>query len=361
MTEHSEALSALWRDFAERECGTYSPLYAGICRFVATDDDLLALVLEAPPAAHLPNVLLAAVHYLLLEGLDHPLGDVYAGRATIDGAGELFKDVCVRHRQSVLELMDSRRTQTNECGRSALLVLGLAEAANELGEPVGLVDAGSSAGLNLLMDEYRIDYGEYGAIGPVDSPVRIDCSVRSPGLPVPEHLPRIGARIGLDRSPVDVDDPDDARWLLACVWPDTGRLGRTEAAIGLARQRGVVVRRGDMVADLAAVVAQVGGAVGGAVTVITSWSFAYLSPIDRNAFCEMLVDQGRRRPIAWLSAEGPGVVPMLEAPPADPEDDTTASVLGLAVCRDGHCDARVLARVHPHGSWIDWQASRVST
>ena len=63
---------ALWAQFAERECGTYSPLYAAIAWAVADDGDLLDLVVEVPPAAHLPNVLLAAVHYLLLGGLSHP-------------------------------------------------------------------------------------------------------------------------------------------------------------------------------------------------------------------------------------------------------------------------------------------------
>jgi hypothetical protein len=32
------------------------------------------------------------------------------------------------------------------------------------------------------------------------------------------------------------------------------------------------------------------------------------------------------------------------------------SVLGLVVFRDGAADARHLALVHPHGTWIDWRA-----
>ena len=75
-------LGRIWEWFADTSCKGYSPLYDRICRVVAEDDDVLALVQEAPPPAHQPNVLLGVVHYLLLGGLDHPLAAVYAGRAT---------------------------------------------------------------------------------------------------------------------------------------------------------------------------------------------------------------------------------------------------------------------------------------
>jgi hypothetical protein len=33
-----------------------------------------------------------------------------------------------------------------------------------------------------------------------------------------------------------------------------------------------------------------------------------------------------------------------------------ASVLGVALFRDGRIDGQVLGYVHPHGGWIDWRA-----
>ena len=65
-------------------------------RRVFTDPEILDLVRRTPPECHLPLSLLAAVHYLLLDGLDHPLGAVYAGRSGADPA-PLFADVCRRH------------------------------------------------------------------------------------------------------------------------------------------------------------------------------------------------------------------------------------------------------------------------
>ena len=59
-------------------------------------------------------MLLAAVHYLVLSGLDHPLADVYAGRSGVD-PGPLFVDVALGHRGRELgELLRTRHTNTNE-------------------------------------------------------------------------------------------------------------------------------------------------------------------------------------------------------------------------------------------------------
>jgi hypothetical protein len=82
-------LAELWEWFGHHQFRGYSPLYEQIATAVAHDDEVLEFVRESPPAAHLPPVLLGAVHYLLLGGLDHPLGDVYAGRSHAD-AGPLF-------------------------------------------------------------------------------------------------------------------------------------------------------------------------------------------------------------------------------------------------------------------------------
>ena len=46
---------------------------------VATDREVLEILSEAPSAAHLPPAALAPVHYLPLDGFDHPLADVYSG------------------------------------------------------------------------------------------------------------------------------------------------------------------------------------------------------------------------------------------------------------------------------------------
>src|SRR5271169_44949 len=244
MSEPTAALAELWTAFAESNCRGYSPLYERISLAVAADRDVLELVRQAPPHAHLPPLLLAAVHDLLLAGLAHPLADIYAGRSDAD-AGAAFLDVCRARRDEIAGLLATRRIQTNECGRSAVIGPGLTWIAAALHAPLALVDVGASAGLNLLCDRYRLDYGLLGATGPTDSPVRIACDVVGGHPPIAHRLPELVERVGIDRDPVDLADPDDARWQLACVWPDTGRLERTAAAIGLARQGLPTVVAGD--------------------------------------------------------------------------------------------------------------------
>ena len=347
-------LGRIWEWFADTSCKGYSPLYDRICRVVAEDDDVLALALEAPPAAHQPNVLLGVVHYLLLDGLDHPLAAVYAGESDAD-PGPLFRDVCLSNRTAVLELMETRRTQTNECGRSAVIGPALTWAAQRFGAPLAMLDVGASAGLNLGCDRYFLDYGPAGSTGPADAEVRIECTVRGGTPPIAPLLPEIVARLGLDRSPIDLTDERDARWMLACIWPDTGRrLERTSAAIRDAQRHPPTIRRGDMVDDLAAALAELPRDAAACVT--TTWALAYLPRDGRERFAAQLADAGRDRPIVWISGEGPGVVSAF-ADAVPPEiDDIEPSVLGAVHYDRGATTPTLLAFVHPHGASIDWIA-----
>jgi hypothetical protein len=349
-----ERLSRAWRRFADDECGTYSPLYAAIARSVADDPDVLALVAAAPPSGQQPNVLLAAVHDLLLAGVAHPLADVYAGRADPGGAPALFRDLCLSRRDDIGRTLAARHTQTNEPGRCALLAVGLAAAVDAVGEPVGLLDVGCSAGLNLLIDRYRFEYPPRGGLGPADSPVRITCEPRGPA-PVPAGLPTIAARLGVDRAPLDLADAADARWLLACVWPDTGRLSRTAAAIELARRHPPPVIAGDMVDDLDAALDTFDPGL--PVVVVTTSACGYLDVDQRRAFLAILRRRAVRRPLAWLSTDMPGVVEIVAAGrPVDPG----AAVMGLVTFEAGTPVGRRLAFCHPHGAWLRWTATTPS-
>ena len=352
MSDQIEALAQLWLWFA----GTVresSPLYETIARGVARDPELLELVQAAPPTGHLPTSLLAAVHYQLLDGFEHPLARVYAGQSDDDPV-PLFRDVCVARRDAVLHLLATRHVQTNDCGRSALLGPGLTWLAAQLDEPLALVDVGASAGLNLLCDRYRMDYGELGTTGPLDSPVEISCRVVAGHPPIAARLPSFTARVGLDRSPVDLRDPDDVRWLLACVSPDSGRLARIAASIRLAQDDLPPVVAGDANEALPGVLA--GLPVGSAAVVVTTWSFSYLSVEERQRFVALLEAESQARPIAWLSGDGAGVVTGF----ADPDhEQTTADVLGAVLFARGASRPRRLAYVQTHGAWLDWRAPSI--
>lgn len=345
-------LAARWVDFADSSCGGYSPLYDRICRAVAASPEVLGVVAGAPRHAHRPNVLLAAVHFLVLGGDGGPLTDLYAGTSG-DDPGAAFVEFVLERREALDPILARRHTNTNEVGRSALLGPLLRQVADGAGEPLALVDVGCSAGLNLLCDRYLLDYGPAGTTGPPDAAVRVECRVTGGRPPIKPGLPSIAARVGIDRDPVDLSDEEQFRWQLALVWPDTGRLERTRRALEEARRADLPVLAGDAVDVLADAVRSL--PPGCHPVVVTTWAATYLSPERRHAFSDRLADLGRERPITWVSGEPPGVVPPLGEPaPLVGDDGTHGHPLGIVSYAGGDVDARVVADAHPHGWWIAW-------
>ena len=85
----------------------------------------------------------AAVHYLLLGGLDHPLRHVYDGTSSLPVA-PVFADAVLTNRSAIDELMQNERTQTNEVGRSAVVALMLNDAYQRSQQPLSWIDLGAS-------------------------------------------------------------------------------------------------------------------------------------------------------------------------------------------------------------------------
>jgi hypothetical protein len=347
------ALVEMFREFAVA-ARQRAPLYARLAEGIAADEGLAALLLTAPPTQRQPVLLFACVHALLLADPDHELARFYPDLAPEADPGDplpAFRRFCTERRGPLDALLTSRSTQTNEIGRCALLVPVLALLADELG-PLAHVDVGASAGLNLLLDRYAYRYEPGGEVGG-PSPVLLACGTRGP-VPVPSALPPIAARVGLDRSPVDVHDPEATRWLEACVWPDqTDRLARLRAALELARQTGVDVRPGDAVEDATRLAGEVASA--GHPVVTNTWVLNYLTGEGRRAYLDSLEALGARRDLSWVYAESPKVTPELPAPADEPHRDKT--VLTLVRWREGARRVDHLAVVHPHGYWMHWRAA----
>jgi len=170
-----EELSQKFEVFAVAEAAGSSPLYERLSNFVAHDGELLGLAAAAATGPE-TNLFFAAAQYLLLREPDAPLAVFYPslGGTADPGAGveKTFRDFCLDRREAMEGLLGTRRVQTNEVRRSASLLLALEQVARlEPWRPLALVEIGSSAGLNLLVDRYSYDFGEScvpaGRVAPV--------------------------------------------------------------------------------------------------------------------------------------------------------------------------------------------------
>src|SRR4051812_25986990 len=157
-----------------------SPLYTAISMHLAETSDVADLIELAPLDQRRPVLLFAAVHDLLLEGLEHDLASCYptlGGTADLERAPIEFVHFCRAHGDELAPLLMQRSTQTNEVGRCAALLPAFAAiSAAAAGRPLALVEVGASAGLNLRFDHYAVDYPPFGSVGPAASEVRLECT-----------------------------------------------------------------------------------------------------------------------------------------------------------------------------------------
>jgi hypothetical protein len=305
-----------YRMFAQEARGR-CPAYESLAGAVAADTTVLRFLGTLPPGKRQPNLLFAAARYLL--GAPPDISQL--------------RTLVSQDRAGLSQLMLARRTQTNEPARCATLLPALAQ----LPGPLALIEVGASAGLTLLFDRYSYDYAGHLITGSDPYAPTLRCAVRGP-VPVPERLPVITWRAGLDLNPLDVTSDDDVRWLSCLVWPGEGdREQRLTAAIASARRDPPPVHRGDLLTDLPALAAQAPAEA--TLVIYHSAVLAYVAPEDRWRFARTV----RSLAAVWLSNEAPGVVPGLPVP----ADQGGPFVLA----RDGRTP---LAFTYGHGAWVHW-------
>lgn len=354
-------LAELFREFA-RAAGHRAPLYRRLSEAIADDRATARLLLHAPADQRLPVLLFACVHWILLREPHHELRRWYPNLAPDHDTGPdrgdpypAFREFCARNESRLADLLATRSTQTNEIGRCALFLPMMAEVADDRG-PLAVLDVGASAGLNLLLDRchyrYVPDDGRHPPITVGEpAPVELVCGTRGP-VPVPNEMPTIADRIGLDRTPIDPTDPDAAAWLQACVWPDQAdRFERLGTALAMAAEHPPPVVPGDAVADLAATIDRLDPDAHLVVT--DSWALNYLTADERLAFLEALDLAGSTRDLSWCALESPAITPELPWPhePAEPE-------LTHLLRADWHAGRRTVSHLgtaHPHGYWLHWR------
>ena len=337
-----------------------APLYAALSTGIADDPDLYRLLLHTPTTQRLPVLLFAAAHDLLLGEQNHRLAQWYPNLTEAHrnpGDPSLmptFKQFLTERSAALQQLLATRTTQTNEVGRCSIMLPVFGLLSEEVG-PLGHLDVGASGGLNLLLDQYQYHYNsrdghESGIVGD-QSPVVMHTSTTGP-LPIPTAMPQIVRRCGIDRSPIDITDDGEARWLEACVWPDQAdRFHRLQEAIEIARRNPPEVLAGDAVTSLEPAIEQIGRVAHPVVT--NSWVLNYLTSQERVDYLAELERIGSARDLSWIYIEAPALIDELPTGP-DPTDPHR-TVLSMARWRNGKRTVEHLATCHPHGFWIQWR------
>ena len=146
-----------------------------------------------PPTKRQPNLLLASFRSLF--GIPTTWSD-FKARLQADEA-------------SLTARIMERSTQTNEPARCATLLPLLAR----LKGPLALIEVGASAGLCLLPDRYAYDFGGRHVAGRNEPDPPIFRCRASDSTPIPDAVPEIVWRVGLDLNPLDpFDDGQISGW-----------------------------------------------------------------------------------------------------------------------------------------------------
>jgi hypothetical protein len=286
-----------YRDFARVEARGLSPLYEAWAGGVADDPIIIALIDELPRAKRQVNLVFAAARAAGVSETDY------------DG----FRTWLIAHWPRVRQIALTHATQTNEAARCGVLVPLLAS----LPQPLALIEVGASAGLCLYPDRYSYRYGET-VLHPQSGPSAVMVAPRLDGpVPVPERMPEVTWRAGIDLNPLDVTSDADVAWLDALVWPEHDeRRERLQNAVGIVRREPPRIEKANALEALPALAVE--APKDATLVVYHSAVLAYFTADDRSAFVELVSGLNGH----WISNEGlsvvPGVQERLTAQPPDP-------------------------------------------
>jgi hypothetical protein len=340
------------------------------------DPELAAIAATIPPEKLPPLLFQAAATFLVLKLRPSPLRGwfptVGVPQPPLDPAfGAEYRRFCLDHRDRILELCAQHRYQMNEVGRCADVVPALAPIAAE-GREIVLVDIGTGAGLALHLDRYRYAYrgagGRVAITGDARSRLTLEIEVRGEvPPPVPQQLPRVVDRIGIDTEPLELADDAVRAWLAACVPQEIGAIERFHRAAEIALRHPARTIRGDACDVLADLLDDI--PAGPVVCLVDTYVHVFFPPAELERFRALVEAAGSRRDLDWISVDP--LVPMgpqadrsvlgLPVPPPLVTRNRTQGVFGVVgrlAYRGGHREGSLLGLAHPGAAWLEWLAPR---
>ena len=295
------------------------------------------LAWDGTPDEAVPLRLAGALHALVLSGEAPSLAAAYPPGEVSDAALRTALADALRDRAVVVGTFLDSPPQTNEVGRSAVLIAAAHWLHGRRPLPLRLSELGASAGLNLNFDRYAL-LAQGTRLGPADAALTL-----APGWTGTRPLPapvRIKERRGVDLSPIDLRDPAQRLRLRSYVWADqTERLARLDAALALPR---APVDRGDAAPWLARRLAE--RHPGQLHLVYHTVAWQYFPGATQAACTAALARAGARAtpdaPLAHLAMESDGL--------------TFGAAVSLTLWPRG--ETFDFGRADFHGRWVDWRA-----
>ena len=342
-----KTLSQIFQTFAERECKEVSPLYYRLSHEIAKKEELLELAAHRRERQPIPNLFLAAIHYLLLQSPStEALAKYYPSISKKSSKGipiDLVEEFCRRRRGEIIEILQSRIVQTNAINRTAYL-MPIFSAAFEGEEAVNIVDIGTSSGLTMNFDLYAYDYGEGNRFG--ESKVQIKTTCFDIMLPQFSQMMKVKRKIGIDQNPLDLKQKNNALWLKALIWADQlERFQRLEEAIEVSMSSNVELRKASKIQDFKAIIEEIPKTE--PLAVYHTHVLYQFSKKERADFRQMLDEIGEGRDFRYLAVEGSSVF--------DRAGVEKGVWVELTTYKEGKKITELLAKTNGHADWIRWE------
>lgn len=280
-------------------------------------------------------------HALHMAGQHDRLSAIYNGdEGAAADAEQIIAQIIASDEAALLPWLDSP-PQTNEPGRSSSYIAGLLWlTARGFPPRFELLEIGSSAGLNLMIDRYHYDLAGV-CIGPEDAPLSFTPEWQ--GLPPPDQSFTIESIRGCDIAPVDLTNPMQAERLAAYIWPEHKiRFERMKTAIALVNETPPSLEAsgaGDWMARQLAKPQKEGETR----VLMHSIVWQYIPEEEQNRITRLMEEAGSKatadRPLAWLS---------LEANRHNYRHELTVRYW------PGNGQPVKLGEAHAHGVWVKW-------
>jgi hypothetical protein len=244
-----------WGRYVVETMEQLSPLYWHLSLNLLHDPELLALADLVADHQPMPITFYSVVNALLYADPDHKLAWFYptltATPAPAEDAYPHFRAFCVEKKAQLEALLPTARQQTNEVARCAHLLPAFHLVSERgSGKPLSLIELGTSAGLLLNWDRYRYQYedqqGGCRVVGDSEALVQVSTRVNGRYPPVPETLPLVAQKVGIDLFPFDIRTRQDVLRLQGNIWPEeTERFVLLTRAIAVAKAAPPFLLAGD--------------------------------------------------------------------------------------------------------------------